>query len=282
MATKKINKVEAPVDVRETRDTFVSLQKSFAETENIEEVLRTLYDLQKTDSEIDKVNQLQGELPQEVQALKEELASLKAKTKDLAAEAEGYQEQITMNRQGKIDSEAIIAKSKGQLDMISNSREFDTIQKEIENQELLVKIADKHIGEAKIEMAKRRQQIDDIKDHISIVESDLKAKEAELAEIRKSNNDVTRQLSEQREQCASKVDEKTLGAYELIRSSVKNRLAVVTVFKGACGGCFNAITPQRLIDIDSNKKPIICENCGRIIVSNALAGIAAPEGAAKK
>ncbi len=270
MATKKINKVDTPVDQRET---FVSLQKTFAESENIEEVLRTLYELQKTDSEIDKVEQLQGELPQEVLALKEELAALKAKTKELAAEAEGYQELITRNRQGKIESEAIIAKCKAQLDNISNSREFDTIQKEIENAELEVKIADKHIGEAKIEMAKKRQQIEDVKDHISIVESDLKAKESELSEIRKSNNDVTRRLADRRAQCAAKVDEKTISAYERIRASVKNRLAVVTVFKGACGGCFNAITPQRLIDIDSNKKPIICENCGRIIVSNVLAGI---------
>ena len=61
-----------------------------------------------------------------------------------------------------------------------------------------------------------------------------------------------------------------MSAYTRIRASVHNHLAVVSVYDGnSCGGCFNTITPQRLIEIASGTKLVICEHCGRIIVDPA-------------
>ena len=76
---------------------------------------------------------------------------------------------------------------------------------------------------------------------------------------------------EKRDALSAKLDERTLSAYNRIKNSVHNHLAVVTVFnENSCGGCFNTITPQRLIDIASGKMLVICEHCGRIIVSDQL------------
>ena len=59
-------------------------------------------------------------------------------------------------------------------------------------------------------------------------------------------------------------------AYERIRKTFKNGLAVVAVERDSCGGCFNMIPPQRQSDIRLRKKMIVCEHCGRIMIDSEL------------
>ena len=167
MATvKKTKKVETPIDQRET---FVSLQKNFADSDlSVEEKLKTLYDLQKADSELDKIFQLRGELPEEVAALEEEIASLKADQASLTAQIDEFTRNIGERKQDIVDCENAIEKYQKQLESITNSREYDSLNKEIENQELVRQIAEKNINEIKYEIAARKADIEDIKDHISI------------------------------------------------------------------------------------------------------------------
>lgn len=266
MATKKIKKVETPIDQRET---FVSIQKSFADSDiTLEEKLRTLYDLQKADTEIDKIMHLRGELPAEVEALEEEIEGLKGRIAETNALIDSYNKSIAANKQKIVECDTEIAQYQKQLENIANSREFDSINKEIENQGLERQIAEKQIGEAKLRIGEAKGDIEDIKDRITIRTGDLEAKKEELAGIVDSTAKEESRLRTNREKCAAKIDARTMSAYERIRASVHNHLAVVTVYNNdACGGCFNTIIPQRLVDIASNRKLIICEHCGRIIVS---------------
>ena len=158
---------------------------------------------------------------------------------------------------------------------ISNSREFDSINKELENQGLLRAIAEKNITDARAAIEERKLDRERIADRILIREEDLKAKQEELATIVESTAKEEKTLQAKRAACAAKIDERTLSAYERIRGNAHNHLAVVTLFPknedgtygDACGGCFHTITPQRIIDIASGKKLVICEHCGRIIVN---------------
>ncbi len=166
MATKKIKKVETPIDQRET---FVSLQKNFADSEiSVEEKLKTLYELQQADSEIDKILQLRGELPSEVEALENELADLKARQAQDAAVIDAYNQTIAENKQNIVDCDIQIEKYQQQLNDISNSREYDSINKEIENQGLLRQIALKTIGDTKTAIAEKKEDIDYLKDRLTI------------------------------------------------------------------------------------------------------------------
>ena len=266
MATKKIKIVETPIDQRET---FVSLQKNFADSEiSVEEKLKTLYALQEADSAIDKIVQLRGELPSEVETLENELADLKARMAQNNAVIDAYNQTITDNKQNIIDCDLQIEKYQKQLEEISNSREFDSINKEIENQGLLRQIALKTINDTKVAIADKKEDIERLKEIIAVRNEDLKAKKEELATIVESTSKDEERLLAVREECAAKIDPRTMSAYDRIRGSVHNHLAVVSVYNGdSCGGCFNTITPQRLVEIASNKKLIICEHCGRIIVN---------------
>ena len=263
---KKTKKIETPIDQRET---FVSIQKAFADSDlSVAEKLKTLYALQQADTEIDKILQLRGELPVEVENLENEIAELKAKAARVAEQIEEYNKFIAENKINITECEAQIEKYKSQLDNISNSREYDSLNKEIENQDLLRQIAEKHIGEAKERILDKKNDLEVIKEKIAVRTDDLAAKKEELETIVESTSKEEEVLRAKRNECAEKIDARTMSAYERIRMSCNNHLAVVTVFNGdSCGGCFNTIAPQRRIDIASNKKMIICEHCGRILVN---------------
>lgn len=271
--TKKTTKVQTPVDERET---FVSLQKIFAENEqSAQEKLKTLYELQAVDNDIDKLVQLRGELPEEVASLEEEVESLKAKRVRMEQLIDGYNQNIASSKKEIEEFDSEIEKYRSQLENISNSREYDSINKELENQDLLRAIAEKNINEAREAIDDKKVDLDRISDRITIREGDLESKKQELSSIVESTAKEETALSKRRETYTAKLDERTLSAYERIRKSTHNHLAVVTLFPknddgtcgDACGGCFHTITPQRLIDIASGKKLVICEHCGRIIVN---------------
>ncbi len=269
---KKVN-VPTPIDERET---FVSLRKNFAENEQLaQEKLKTLYELQNTDIEIDKLLQLRGELPEEVNALESEVESLKTKKARMEEMIDGYNQGIENDKKHIDELDKEIEEYRKKLENISNSREYDSVNKELENQGLLRAISEKNIREAREAIDSRRQDIERIDDRISIREADLEAKRSELSTITEATAPQEKELVARREAFISKLDERTISAYERIRKSTHNHLAVVSLFPknddgtygDACGGCFHTITPQRLIDIASGKKLVICEHCGRIIVN---------------
>ncbi len=259
-------KVEAPIDQRET---FVSLQKNFADSDMpVEEKLKVLYQLQAADSEIDKIIQLRGELPAEVAALEEEIAGLKERSASISALIDQMNRNIADAKLSISEHESIIEKYQHQLESIANSREYDSLNKEIENQELLRQIDEKTINDTRVEIASQKAELDELKDRLTIRTEDLKAKKAELETIVEETAKEEAVLRERREACAAKIDARTMSAYERIRASVHNHLAVVGIYNGdSCGGCFNTITPQRRVEIASNRKLIICEHCGRIIIN---------------
>ena len=270
MATTKkptaAKKVEAPID---NRETFVSLQKSFADSDMpVEEKLKTLYQLQAADSEIDKIIQLRGELPAEVAALEEEISTLKERSAALSAVVDQLNRNIADAKLSISEHESIIEKYQRQLETIANSREYDSLNKEIENQELLRQIDEKTINDTRFEIGAKKSEADELKDRLTIRQEDLKAKKEELENIVEETAKEEAVLRARREECAAKIDARTMSAYERIRESVHNHLAVVGIYNGdSCGGCFNTITPQRRVEIASNRKLIICEHCGRIIIN---------------
>ena len=263
---KKTKKIETPIDQRET---FVSIQKNFADSDlSVSEKLQTMYALQQADTAIDKILQLRGELPMEVEQLETEIADLKAKYARLSEMIEEFNSFITANKLNITECDDQIEKYKSQIENVANSREYDSLNKEIENQGLLRQIAEKHIGEAKERIFDKKNELEVVKEKLAVRAEDLKAKNEELSTIVEATSKEEALLRANREACAAKIDERTMSAYDHIRQSCNNHLAVVSVFNGdSCGGCFNTIAPQRLIDIASNKRMIICEYCGRILVN---------------
>jgi predicted nucleic acid-binding Zn-ribbon protein len=268
MATsrQKINHVETPID---NRETFTSLSKNLNESDSsMESKLRTLYNIQQTDIKIDKIHLLRGELPEEVRDLEDMIEGLKTRISNIKGEIQEIEKYISQKKLDIENCNSSIAKYEDQRSNVKNNREYDSLSKEIEFQGLEKELAEKRIRENTAALADKKAELEKATEELSGREVDLENKNAELVEIIAETSKEEEVLLKQRDELVSHVDERTMAAYDRMRAGARNHLAVVTVKRDACGGCFNKIPPQRKLDIAMSKKLIVCEYCGRIIVSS--------------
>ena len=234
---------------------------------SMQEKIMALYELQKSDSQIDEINKVKGELPLEVQDLEDELAGLNTRIENINAEIEELNS-LTRQRKREVDQAKImIANYKEQQNNVRNNREFDAITKEIEYQELEIELAEKRLKEYSASVKSKKAIIEQTNAALEERSIDYKAKKEELDSIEAETAQQVADLMAKAEKAKEPIDERLLVAYNRIRSNFHNGLAVVTVTRDACGGCFNRIPPQRQVDIRQGKKLIVCEYCGRILVS---------------
>ncbi|MDX1829050.1 MAG: hypothetical protein R3342_05835 [Lutibacter sp.] len=237
----------------------------------VEEKLRALYDLQLIDSRVDEIKNVRGELPLEIDDLEDEIVGLNKRLSNLDTDVENLNNDIAAKKLGIEEAKALIKKYNEQQKNVRNNREFDSISKEIEYQELEVQLAEKRIKEFKAKVEQKKEVIVTTKELISKKEDQLKHKSAELEDIMKDTVKEETLLLKKSEEYANLIDEKLLKAYNRIRENVRNGLAVVSIERGASGGSFFTIPPQRQVEIASRKKIIIDEHSGRILVDGALA-----------
>lgn len=236
----------------------------------VEEKLQNLYELQRIDTEIDKIKTLRGELPLEVQDLEDEIAGLETRIENLKVELGELDKTSSTRKMDIKKAEEAIKKYSEQLDNVRNNREYDALSKEIEFQKLEIELQEKRIREAQKAKAEKEALMEESNKRYEDKVSDLEAKKGELNDIINETHKDEESLQTKSEELAATIDERLLTAYRRIRSNARNGLAVVTVDRDACGGCFNKIPPQRQLDIRSRKKIIVCEYCGRILIDKYI------------
>ncbi len=232
--------------------------------------LDALYALQTIDSQIDKIRTVRGELPLEVQDLEDEIEGLETRIKKMQEEAKELDTEVTDRKNAMKEAEAAIVKFKEQQNNVRNNREFESLDKEIEYQDLEIKLHDKRIKEAKIKVVSKKEVLDEAKERLEMRKGDLKVKQGELNEIVGETKKEEEVLIAESKKAMDAIDERLIMAYSRLRENSKNGLAVVGVDRDSCGGCFNKIPPQRQLEIESKKKVIVCEHCGRILVPIAI------------
>ena len=247
----------------------MATQKKTAEVDySMQEKILALYELQRIDSKIDEINKVKGDLPLEVQDLEDEMAGMQTRIDKINSEIDELNA-LTKQRKRETDQAKImIANYKEQQNTVRNNREFDAITKEIEYQELEIELAEKRLKEYAVAVKGKKLQLEEAENLGQERAADLDAKKNELQGIEAETAPQVAEFSAQAEAVKAKIDERLLTAYDRIRRNVHNGLAVVTVKRDACGGCYNRIPPQRQVDIRQGKKIIICEYCGRILVAD--------------
>jgi predicted nucleic acid-binding Zn-ribbon protein len=100
---------------------------------------------------------------------------------------------------------------------------------------------------------------------------DLESKKTELEAIVAETEKEEADLKKESDLARNHVEDRYLVAYDRIRTKFRNGLAVATIQRDSCGGCFNQIPPQVQLDISLRKKVTVCEHCGRIVVDPRIA-----------
>ncbi len=237
---------------------------------SVEEKLAALLSLQKVESKLDAIAILKGELPIEVRDLEDEIQGLHSRETRMEEEINGINEFIEQKKQTIVQSSELIKKYEKQSDNVKNNREYEAINKELEMQTLEVKLAERHIKDANEEIADKARALDVVKKNIANKEANLKVKKSELDKIIAETEKEEKEFAALSAKARASVDPRLLTSFDRIRKNFRNGLAVVPVVRDACGGCFNAIPPQRQSEIRQHKKIIVCENCGRVLVDEDM------------
>lgn len=239
--------------------------------QTVEQKLEALYELQTIHTKVDKIRQTRGELPMEVADLEDDVAGLETRIQKIKSDLDDLEDSI-VNRKNMIkESLALIKKYETQQNNVKNNREFDAISKEIEIQGLDVQVSEKKIKEYQFEINSKTDVYEKALESLEERKKDLELKKAELETITAETQKEEEALLKEAEKASENIEDRLITAYKRLRGNFKNGLAVVTIERDSCSGCFNQIPPQRQSDIRQRKKIIVCEHCGRILVDETMA-----------
>ncbi len=237
----------------------------------VEQKLRALYDLQLIDSRVDEIRNVRGELPLEVEDLEDEVTGLNKRLEKLTNDLDTIDDNIKAKKNLIEEAKTLIKKYGEQQKNVRNNREYNSLSKEIEFQELEIQLSEKHIKEFKAQIIQKNETINQTKQRLKERNDHLAHKKGELDDILAETEKEELALLAKSEDFQQEIEERLVAAYKRIRNNVKNGLAVVAIERGASGGSFFTIPPQVQMEIASRKKIITDEHSGRILVDPALA-----------
>ena len=236
----------------------------------VEEKLRQLYQLQLIDSQLDEIAIMKGELPMEVSDLEDEIAGLQTRVTRLSNNVDDMKKEMNRHQENIKNSEALIERYGKQMDNVKNNREFDALSKELELQRLEIQLSEKKIREANVQLSNKEETLVAAKERLEQKEKDLVTKKVELEKIIEKTEKEEDKLGRKSDKAKKGVEDRLVKAYDKVRTAYRNGLAVVTVQRDSCGGCFNQIPPQIQLEIGLRKKIVACEHCGRILVDDNI------------
>lgn len=235
----------------------------------MENRLRLLYNLQKIDSSLDEVQDMKGDLPHIVAELEQRLEKKKTQKKELE---EFVKKSLVSRDQTDLEILSLkeqIEKYKTQQFQVKTNRQYDALAREadhaqerINRLELEMEVLEGKAGIAKVDAEKLAPEIDELT-------TELNEKKAELDLVNKEHEDEELRLRHEREKIVVRLDKGDVRQYERIRKA-KGGKAVVPVRRNACGGCFNRVPPQTVVELRKNSRILICEHCGRVMVSDEI------------
>lgn len=232
--------------------------------------LKTLYQFQIIDDQLDELEELRGDLPNTVKELENKIEDL---NEDVERKEQQQKESLEKRELNEKEIERLLEnqqKFKAQLYQVRNNKEYDALTKEIDHSEDQINKMTAE-NDALADLSKSlSQQIEDILPVLAELQKELKEKQADLKEIIKANEREETKLRAERKKIEEQIKKSDISVYMRIRKAKKGK-AVVTIKRSACSGCHNIVPSQRQLEIRRNNKLFFCEYCGRILVSQEIA-----------
>ncbi len=232
--------------------------------------LRTLYELQLLDNQLDELEELRGDLPITVGELNRQMQNIKDQVDAKESEKEESNNKRVANDQEAVRLKDSLTKYKAQLYQVRNNKEYDALTKEIDHSEEHIDTLESENKAIETLMEKLKNEIAELTPQLEELELEKTEKEDELKKIIAVNEKEEIKLREKREQVVANIRKSDYNTYTRIRKALRGK-AVVSVIRGACTGCHNVVPSQRQIEIRQNKRIYTCESCGRILVSPVIA-----------
>lgn len=230
----------------------------------MKEHLACLIELQKMESAAGRIHAKKKNLPVQINNLEEEFKGCcdivdaqRAQVDDLRKRRKEKDAQLLAGQES-------LKRTRERLFEVKTNKEYQSMLKEIE------------IFEGK--NSKWEDEVISLLDELDRLDTELKAKEAELEIRRKGFEEEKAKLekelnsfAEELDVCLSRSEEikkeippALLRKYEQIKG-VGRGVAVVAVWKEICDGCHMSIPPQMYNELQKTSSLLTCPNCNRII-----------------
>lgn len=236
---------------------------------HVEETLRILYRLQQVDLELDELSEGEGDLPTEVEALRQKIETL---TASIAAEEEklhALRESRAGSTQSIQDLRERVRMLNERLRTVRNNKEYEATTNEIATAEVDLQTMERSMTTFNTQEANFIRDIEGLTRQREECTRELEEKSDTLSAIHDTNADEVSELRAAREALQAQLNGDLLKRYSHIRSAYND--AVVKVRKGACSGCYRALPPQMLVEMRRLEQIFTCENCGRLLVDEEVA-----------
>jgi predicted nucleic acid-binding Zn-ribbon protein len=235
----------------------------------LESTLRYLYRLQYIDSNLDDLEEMKGDLPREIRTLEERSQALSQQHSLLDQTMKS-----AFSQRDDADSQIIALREKterykDQQTKVRTNKEYDLLMKEMDTTVETVARLEKEMEALENKAVAARTEMETLALQIEEVRKGLEEKSVDLAEISKTTEEEETKFRNDRQKVVSKIAKIDLASYERIRKAKKGK-AIVSVKRGACGGCFNRVPPQMILELKQNSRIYTCEHCGRILVSDEI------------
>ncbi len=232
--------------------------------------LKSLYQLQQVDLKLDGLLEERGDLPAEVDELEKKIATLKAQIK----ENEDYLKKAVV-RKKEIDKELDDVRKRidKYTDMrikVKTNREYDALSKQIDNLKEKLQSLHTELEAIQVKETTSARDVEKLKQEFEEENEVYLSKKVELEELVSLTHDEEKRYVKEREKFAQKIDRQSISRYEMIRKATRGKAIVPVVRRNACGGCYNVLPPQRLLDLRQMEKMFTCDHCGRILVPNEI------------
>lgn len=236
----------------------------------VKDKLKTLYQLQQVDLKLDGLLEERGDLPAEVEELENKISTLKTQIK----ENEDFLKKSIV-RKKEIDKELdeIRKRIDKYTDMrikVKTNREYDALSKQIDNSKEKLQSLHEELEDIQSKEITSGRDVEKLKKEYEGEEEVYSSKKVELEELVSLTHDEEKRYIKEREKYIQKIDRQSFARYEMIRKATKGKAIVPVVRRNACGGCYNVLPPQRLLDLRQMEKIFTCDHCGRILVPNEI------------
>jgi hypothetical protein len=232
--------------------------------------LKVLYQLQLVDDQLDKLEELRGDLPNMVRSLENNINAYRTEISEKEIAQKESVEKRAQNEEEVEKLKESQKKFKAQLYQVRNNKEYDALTKEIDHSdEQIAKLEAENNALADLSKS-LSEQIEEVKPKLTELEEELKEREADLKEIIKANENEEAVLLAERKKNEEQVKKPDLSVYMRIRKAKRGK-AVSTIKRSACSGCHNIVPSQRQLEIRRNTRVFTCEYCGRILISQEIA-----------
>ncbi len=231
--------------------------------------MRKLYALQKVDLKLDELEELKGDLPSAVEDLEEKIAALESQVKE---QEDTIKSSKIQRDKYDIDVAAFrekLERYKAQQFQVRTNKQYDALTREIDGAERTIVKLDREMDILADTSRLAREKVESLQGTSDEVREALRDRQRELDEVSKANEEEELELNHEREKIVTRLERNDLAMYERIRKA-KDGTAVVAVKRNACGGCYNFVPAQRILELRRNNRIFTCEHCGRILVSDEI------------